>query len=182
MSENRRIWVRGVTGAGKSTLAAQLERELGIPRFELDDLHHLPGWQVRSAAEFRALVEEFAAADTWITSGNYSPIEAILVPRVTEMVWLDYGRWLTFARLVRRTVHRVRSQSPCCNGNTESWQRTFSRDSILLWHWRTYAKRRAQARSAPRNPDYAGIRQIVLRSPRETARWLGAGAPSTWPR
>lgn len=39
----RRIVVKGSSGSGKSTVADELARRLGVPHIELDALHHGPG-------------------------------------------------------------------------------------------------------------------------------------------
>jgi hypothetical protein len=56
------------------------------------------------------------------------------------------------------------------NGNVESWEQVLSRDSILLWHFRSFAHQRA--RSAGRAASPSGPPVVRLRSPRETSAWV----------
>lgn len=41
-----RILVYGVTGSGKSTVAARIARRTGLPLVEVDELTWLPGWEM----------------------------------------------------------------------------------------------------------------------------------------
>ena len=60
----RRVLVAGISGAGKTTMARHLSELLGVPRHELDALHHGAGWQKRP--EFEADVARFASTDAWV--------------------------------------------------------------------------------------------------------------------
>lgn len=61
----RRVLVVGISGAGKSTPARALGRQLGLPFHELDALHFTgPGWAVsRTFAEDTARV---GRTERWI--------------------------------------------------------------------------------------------------------------------
>ena len=50
----RKIVVKGTSGAGKSTFAAELARRLDLVYVELDALHHGPNWTEASAEEGRS--------------------------------------------------------------------------------------------------------------------------------
>jgi len=52
----RRVNVKGISGSGKSTFAAELAQRLDRPYIELDALHHGPNWSEPTAEEFRAKV------------------------------------------------------------------------------------------------------------------------------
>lgn len=86
------------------------------------------------------------------------------------MVGLDYPRWLSFARLVRRTVSGAVTQEPRCNGNVETWRNMLSRDSILLWHVRSFARKRSRMRAWAVDPEMPPV--LLFRRPRELEAWL----------
>ncbi len=69
----RTIVVKGTSGAGKSTFAAELASRLGLPYIELDALHWGPNWSAATPDEFRTRVEAVLAAmpDGWVVDGNY---------------------------------------------------------------------------------------------------------------
>lgn len=68
-------------------------------------------------------------------------------PHAEVIVALDYPRWLSLARLLRRTWRRVRDSQPVCNGNIETWAQVFGRDSIIVWHFTSFARKRARIRA-----------------------------------
>jgi len=166
-----RIAIRGTTGSGKSTLAAKVAERTGIPRIELDDLFHLPGWQSRTPEEFRALVAAVTADESWVIAGNYSAVNDLIEPRQDTLVWLDYPFTFNFFRLLRRTILRLSSQETICNGNRESLRKTLSQDSILVWFLRTHRRRRQQCEAFFAAPP-EGLTVVRCRTPKDAERWL----------
>src|SRR2546425_568451 len=69
----RRVNVKGTSGSGKSTFAAELARRLDVPYVELDALHHGPNWSEPTDEEFQERVREAMAGapDGWVIDGNY---------------------------------------------------------------------------------------------------------------
>ncbi|MCU1600264.1 MAG: toxin [Frankiales bacterium] len=165
-----RYWVSGNSGSGKTTLSAELARRLGIPHIELDGLFHQPGWGQQDTAVFVAEVLAATAGEAWVLDGNYrgrltGQVEADVY------VWLDYPRWITFPRVLRRTLRRVLLREELWNGNREVWRNVLSRDpetSILRWSW---------TQDQPYRQLFEGLvdeRWVRLRTPRETRLWLDA--------
>ena len=85
---------------------------------------------------------------------------------------LDYARWRSLARLARRTLMRAIDHRLICNGNTESFRQTFSRDSIMVWHFRSFARKRARIRAWV--ADRSGPEVVRLTSPAVTRSWLAS--------
>jgi adenylate kinase family enzyme len=171
LSGARRIFVYGVTGSGKSTLAAQLSTATGIPWYAVDDLTWRPGWVEVPKKEQRQLIAAICAEPEWILDAAYGKWLDIPLSRVDVVVALDYPRWLSWQRVVRRTLSRLVHRTPVCNGNRETLRRMLSpRDSIIGWHFRSFGskRRRIEAWSA----DPAGPAVLRLGSPRATRRWL----------
>lgn len=52
-----------------------------------------------------------------------------------------------------------------CNGNVENWRAIFSGESIILWHFKSFAKKRSAMREWAARPDGAPV--LLLRHPRE---------------
>lgn len=163
----RRILVYGVTGSGKTALARRIADKIGLPLCLRDDLIWEPGWREVEVDQMRRRFARVAAESEWVLDGAGSRYEDLVLPRVELIVCLDYPRWLSLVRLVRRTVRRVVSQEPVCNGNAETWRQVFSPDSILLWHFRTFSRNRRKMRAWA----VAGG-AVLLRCPRETERWF----------
>lgn len=169
----QRIMVYGVTGSGKSSLAARISEATGIPWTSVDDeIGWLPGWVSRPQDEQRDLITDVVARDEWILDSAYGAWLELPMSRVELIVGLDYSRWLSLARLVRRTARRVLSRDKVCNGNVEGLREVFSRDSIIVWHFRSFHRKRTRIRGWAADPD--GPTVVHLRSPRATERWLVA--------
>lgn len=165
-----RILVYGVTGSGKSTLAARLGVLTGLPVHLADELFWRPGWVMAPSGEQRAGIERFCATDRWILDTAYSGWRDVALARAELVIGLDYPRWLSLFRLLRRTVLRVATGRQVCNGNRESLRTLLSRDSILLWHFRSFARKRRRIREWQARGDGPAVR--VFRSPRGLDAWL----------
>jgi adenylate kinase family enzyme len=168
-----RVIVLGTSGAGKSTFAKRLAAARGCPYIDLDDLHWEPGWQ--EAAD-EVMVERLHAAiapDAWCIAGNYSHLRHHHWPRATTLVWLDYSRPRVMWRVFTRTVRRWLLKETCCNGNRESLRMSFmSKDSILLWAWTSYHRRKVEFDGYFQTPPYPHLELMRVRTPREAEELL----------
>jgi adenylate kinase family enzyme len=133
----RRIAILGPTASGKSRLGRRLGERLGVRVVELDALLHRPNWQPSPLKEFREAVTGALddGADAWVCVGNYtSRVGDIVLARAQTILWLRLPFWLTFWRLLKRTVARAWSRELLWGTNRESWRKSFlSRESILWW-------------------------------------------------
>lgn len=167
----RRILVYGVTGSGKSTLAAQLSKAAGVPWHSVDDLTWRPGWVEVPQEEQRQRLAAICAEPEWILDTAYGAWRDIPLRHSPVVVALDYSRWFTLLRLVRRTLVRWVRRTPICNGNYEDLRSILSpRRSIISWHFRSFRSKRERLRAWAADPE--GPPVVVLRSPDETRRWL----------
>lgn len=169
-----RIAVVGTSGSGKTTLARQISQILAIRHVELDALHWEPNWTEAPKDVFRDRVLQALSGDSWVVDGNYSAVRDIVWGQADTIVWLDYSLPVMLSRVVRRTLRRVLMQEELWSGNRESWQTTFSRDSIILWVLQTYKKNRKEYPILLSKPEYAHLKLVHLRSPRNTQNWLSS--------
>jgi adenylate kinase family enzyme len=142
----RRILIYGVTGSGKSTLAQKLSCVTGLPLYLVDEYCHLPGWIDVPAEQQRRRFEAICAQPEWILDSAYGSWLEVPVQRAELIIALDYPRWLSLGRLLRRSIHRAWTQQPVCNGNYESFARMFCSNSILLWHFQSFDRKRRRMR------------------------------------
>jgi adenylate kinase family enzyme len=169
---SRQIVVKGSSGSGKSTVAAELAHRLGLTYIELDALHHGPNWSEPTAEEFRAIVRQAMddALGGWVVDGNYdSKLSDLVVGEADTIVWLDLPLSVKWHRVWRRTMHRIRNRVELWNGNRETWRGAFaSGDTILLWVLRSHVRHRRIW------PDrFEGDERLVrLRTEDEVRRWL----------
>jgi adenylate kinase family enzyme len=165
-----RILVYGVTGSGKTTMARQIAARTGLPWHEADSLTWEPGWVVVPVDEQRRRIAAICAGERWILDTAYGAWLEVPLARVELIVALDYPRWRSLGRLIRRTLMRNLDHKPICNGNTESLRQTFSRNSIILWHFQSFARKRDRIRAWAADLSGPGI--VRLTSPAAAQRWL----------
>lgn len=183
----RRILIYGVTGSGKTSLARRIGELTGIPWHSMDDeVGWLPGWTERPAADQRRIAEATCAGPEWVLDTAYGTWLDVPLARVELIVALDYPRWFSLQRLLRRTLTRATTGEQMCNGNTETWRQVFSRDSIIVWHFRSWARKRARIRQWVSDPTSVLERAaadgpaldrepplvVHLRSAAQTRAWL----------
>jgi adenylate kinase family enzyme len=169
----QRVLVYGVTGSGKPTLARRVAGRLGLPLVEVDELTWEPGWVPVPDETQRERMTAICAGDSWVLDHAYGRWLDVPLARADLVVGLDLPRLVSLARLVRRTVSRMIRRTPVCNGNRETFREVFLKgDSILLWHFRTFARRRARIREWAADPAFPAL--VVLRSSAEVERWLAS--------
>jgi adenylate kinase family enzyme len=170
-----RIVLVGVTGSGKSTLAPRIAERIGAPYHSMDDLYWTPGWVKVPKAERVPRYADIAADERWVVDGLPNASRAVLLPRADVVVALDYRRWFSLLRLIRRTVRRVRSGEPICNGNTETLRQALGHDSIIAWHFRSFAEVRREIAALEADPAAPPV--VRLTSQRATDEWLRSLRP-----
>lgn len=161
----RRIMCAGVTGSGKSTLAAALAQQLGLPLVLIDDLCWEPGWIQPERAELDARVLPVLDRPAYVIDSVYGIHAAQALERVDVVVALDYPRAISLMRLLRRTARRIRTRELICNGNVETLSRALARDSIIAWHFHSWADKRARMRGWHADPTAPPV--LLLRRPRD---------------
>ena len=180
----KRMIVVGTSGSGKSTLGEQIGARLGIECTDMDTLNWMSGWQMRPTDELRAIVDEVTTRESWIITGNYSKVRDLVWGRGDTLIWLDYPRRIVLWRLIKRTLKRVITREKLWGtDNVERWSNFYSRDkeqNIILWALDTQPKQRREYPQVVQQPEYAHLRVIRLKHPREAQRWLHTvtnGAP-----
>jgi adenylate kinase family enzyme len=170
-----RVFIYGVTGSGKTTFARKMAERIGLPWYAVDELTWEPGWIEVPPDEQRRRIAEICATERWILDAAYGKWLDVPLARAELIVALDYPRWRSLSRLIRRTLIRAIDRTPVCNGNTESFRQAFSRDSIVVWHFRSYARKRARIAAWAADPDGPAV--IRLRTPSAARRLLANPPP-----
>jgi adenylate kinase family enzyme len=166
----QKVLVYGVTGSGKSTLAARIGNKLGIPYHSVDDLAWEPGWVEVPKPTQRDRITAICGQDEWVIDSAYGSWLDIPLAHVDLIVGLDYPRWTSLRRLINRSVMRWRRKTVICNGNVESLRALVARDSILVWHFKSFKNKQRRMRAWAGDPN--GPTVLLFRSPRETEAWL----------
>jgi adenylate kinase family enzyme len=170
-----RVVVGGTTGSGKTTLAREIAAMIGAPAVELDSLHWEPDWTEAETPVFRARVEAALAGGRWVVDGNYNKVRDLTWARADLLVWLDYPIARIFWQLAHRTTRRVFTQEELWSGNRERFRTAFlSRESLFVWAVQTHWKKRREYPVTLRRPEYAHLRVVRLRSPKEMGAFVRA--------
>jgi adenylate kinase family enzyme len=176
--QGRRIAIIGNSGSGKSTLARALSARLNIAHIELDALNWRPEWRALSMEtpeEWARIVAGAISGDEWITDGNYSQgaLPQIL-PRASDVIWLDYSRTVIMARVIRRSFLRAISGEELWpgTGNREDFRRWLRKDHPIRWTWDTYRSGNERREARFSGAALVHARRHRFKTPRETRRWL----------
>ncbi|WP_220456802.1 hypothetical protein [Changpingibacter yushuensis] len=105
----------------------------------------------------------------WIFDSAYSQFLDLVLTRVEVVIGLDYPRWLSLSRLIRRTMRRLVTKEQSCNGNVESWSTVFSKKSIIAWHFRSFTHKHDRMFAWANQAD--GPKVMLIQDPAQLA-WL----------
>src|SRR5919198_4318977 len=164
-----KIVVVGTSGSGKTTVARELARRLGVPHVELDALFHGPSWVETPAEEFRRRVAAATAGEGWVVDGNYeSKLGDLVLGRADTVVWLDVPLRVALSRVTRRTIRRIRTGEELWSGNRESWRGGFfGWESMFVWTIRSHLRHRQTRAERLARPPH--LRVVRLRSAQQVA-------------
>ncbi|WP_349515585.1 DNA topology modulation protein [Leuconostoc suionicum] len=100
----KRVLLIGSGGAGKSTLARKLSKQLNITVFHLDKLLWKPNWQMTPKPEQTIIVNNLVRQDSWIIDGNYNGTLDIRVAAADTVIFLDRSRFVCIYQVVKRLL------------------------------------------------------------------------------
>lgn len=165
---NRKIIITGTTCTGKTTLGRKLSKELSIKQIDLDDLYFLPNWVEKQKYAFINDVDsELKKNNEWIVTGSYqSLLKETVWLEATTIVWLDYPFNLIIRRYFIRTFRRVFLKEKCCGENYETLAKTFSKESLFLWIFKTYWQRKERMKNW-KETIFSHKKWIILKTPKE---------------
>lgn len=168
-----RIIITGTTCTGKTTLGGKISNHLSIPQIDLDNFYFLPGWEEKDAALFVADVNrEIKDIDSWVVSGSYQTLLKDTVwQKANVIIWLDYPLHLILRRYFLRTWRRVVFKEKCCGENYETLGRVFSKESLFLWIFKSYWRRKARMKNWM-NGIFSQKKWIVLNHPKKEIRLM----------
>jgi adenylate kinase family enzyme len=173
----RRIVVIGTSGAGKTYVARALATRLGLTYIENDAIIWRADWQPAPRDEVVAAFDAATRDDRWAIDGNLAGShreDQLVLARCDTIVWLDLPRREVFASIIRRTLQRAWSREPLFHGNVERWQQVLSRDSMIWWSVKTFARRRRAYRALFADPRRADKIRIRLGSRAHVDGWLAS--------
>jgi adenylate kinase family enzyme len=141
MMQPTRIHIIGGMGSGKTTLAAEVGRQLGLPLHALDDVAYAPGGKKQSVDVRQAAAARIARTPAWVTEGVYLGWIEPLLERADLIVWLDVSWHVAVWRIVHRHV-------------VTSWTGTNPHPGwVRLWRFARSARRYYTSDDVPRTGD-----------------------------
>lgn len=167
----RRVAIAGVSGAGKTTLAARIAEIIEAPHTEIDGLFHGAGWTERP--EFLDDVKRLVAGESWVTEWQYAPARPLITARADLLIWLDLPYWrCVLPCVVRRTLRRRLRRQELWNGNIEPALHTFFTDREHIVRWSLSTRRKYDERIPHLAEQDVSPTVVRLRSQSEVDRWL----------
>ena len=166
-----KINVIGTSGSGKSTLARQLATSLCIPYLEMDQLFWKPNWEEPSDEEFFPRLQKALAAEAWVLDGNYTRTTALKWSRVDLVIWVDFSLPRTVYQALKRAFTRALTRTELWpnTGNSESFARLFSKESMVLYTLKTYWRNQQKYEALMKAEEYAHLTFVRIRTPKEAA-------------
>lgn len=163
----KKIMIIGSGGAGKSTLAKQLGTILTIPVSHLDALFWKPGWTPMNRTEFRQGSNEMMKRPEWIIDGNFGSTMDDRINKADTIIFLHYSKYRCILRALKRRIMYHNKTRPDMG---EECEEKIDKEFLKwIWHFPTQKApailEKLEAHSSEKNI-------IILRSPRETSRWL----------
>ena len=170
----RKINVVGNSGSGKTTFGRKLAKALSIDFIEMDAVFWGKDWYWPSDDELFSKLEAALDRDTWVLDGNYTRTTPIKWKNIDTVIWIDYSFFRTAWQVTSRALHRTLTRKELWEGtgNIETFQRMFSKESIIWYSIKTYSSTKRKYEAAMVNPDYAHISFVRLKSPQECSRFL----------
>jgi len=110
-------------------------------------------------------VQAATDGEAWVSDGNYSSVRPLLLARATHLVWLDFSRAVTMARVIRRSFIRAVTGDELWpgTGNREEFARWLDKDHPIRWAWDTFHARRARYEAAFADPTLAHLSLCRIR-------------------
>ncbi len=86
-----RICIIGGSGTGKTTLSNNLSKELKLPVFHIDGIHHIKDWGIRDREERDKIILDILKKKKWIIDGTYSSTLKERLDKANLVIFLDYS-------------------------------------------------------------------------------------------
>jgi hypothetical protein len=104
-----RLHIIGIPSAGKTTLASDLSRLLGVPHHDLDSLAFVDErWTLRATAQRDEMLDRILEEPSFVTEGGFLGWTERLFSAADHIIWLDPPLLLLAWRHIRRHGRRIR--------------------------------------------------------------------------
>lgn len=127
----KKVLVIGSSGAGKSTFSRVLSEKTGLPLIHLDRLFWKPNWVETDKSEWKEILADALAGDSWIIDGQFGGTLEMRLEKCDTVIFLDLPRALCVYRILKRVVIYKKGKRPdMADGCDEKFDWQF-----LKWVW-----------------------------------------------
>ncbi len=99
-------------------------------------------------------------------------VRPLVLDARTDVVWLDYSRFVVMSRVIRRSASRAFVNRELWNGNKESIRNWVDPGNPIRWAWSNFDRKRVEYEARFNSPECAHLRVARLRSPHDAdAGW-----------
>lgn len=139
-SHHKRIAIIGCAGSGKTTLAFQLQKQLNLPLYHLDQYYWKPGWQRSELEEFSKIHTQLCKQNAWIMEGSYYKTFHERAVHADVIIFLDAPRYKCIWFVLKRSVLNLGKIIPGSPKACKQELLNFKYVEFLHWIW-TFNKR-----------------------------------------
>lgn len=119
-----RVCIIGGSGTGKTTLANNLGKDLNLPIYHIDGIHHLKNWEIRDKEERDKIILEKINEEKWVMDGTYHSTLKSRLEKSDYIIYLDYSTISQIKGVLGRFIKNHGIEKPEIPGCKEkmSWQ------------------------------------------------------------
>ena len=154
----KRIVVTGPAGAGKSELARELGRRLGIRVLHLDTVFWKPGWVPTPLDEWEEAQRRELASPPWIADAQYDDMLPDWLETADTVVFVDASPLRCLWRVSRRRLDRRASSGTPAGTRPGVLHRALLKFLRNQWRYRTRVRRQLLAELAREHE----VRRVVV--------------------
>ena len=129
----KRICIIGGPGTGKTTLSNNLAKELNLPVYHIDGIHHLENWQIRDKEERDKIILNIVDEEKWIIDGTYKSTLAARIKSADIVIFLNYSKIARLKGILSRYFKNKGKEKPDIPGCREKMDLTFIK-MTLNWN------------------------------------------------
>lgn len=128
-----KVSIIGGCGTGKTTLANNLGKELDVPVYHIDGIHHTENWGIRDKVERDKIILEKVNQSRWIMDGTYHSTLKQRLENSDLIIYLDYSSLAQVKGVLERYIKNPGKEKEEIPGCKERMSWDFF---LLVLNWR----------------------------------------------